>query len=120
MFCQNTLYLKIQKVHDKTLRIVHESNFFYRDLLECNGSASIYQRHLQFLLTEIYKNTVTNNPGFMWRLFREREGPYSLRKGAVGFLPPAKSTTHGANSAYFRGTISSIKSSISIGMSKPI
>ena len=40
-------------------------NTYYRELLECNVSASIHQRHLQFLLTEIYKSTVTNNLRFM-------------------------------------------------------
>ena len=46
MFCQKTLYLKIEKIHHKTLRIIHQSNATYRDLLECNGSTSFHQRHL--------------------------------------------------------------------------
>ena len=49
MFCQKTLYLK-------TIIIIHQSNASCRDLLECNSSTS-----LQFLLTEIYKSTVTTN-----------------------------------------------------------
>ena len=65
MFCQKNLYLKIEKIHHKTLRIIHQSNATYRNLLECNGSTSFHQRHLQFLLTDIYKSTVTTNPIFM-------------------------------------------------------
>ena len=48
MFCQNTLNLKVEKIHHKTLRIIHQSNASYRELLECNGSTSFHQRHLQF------------------------------------------------------------------------
>ena len=62
MFCQKILYLNIEKIHYKTLRIIHQSNVTYRDLLECNSSTFFHQRHLQFLSTEIYKSTATINP----------------------------------------------------------
>ena len=65
MFCQKTLYLKIEKIHHKTLGIIHQSNFTYCDLLECNCSTSFHQRYLQFLLMGIYKSTVTTNPIIM-------------------------------------------------------
>ena len=95
MFCQKTLYIKIEKIHHKTLRIIHQPNASYRDLLECSVSTSIRQRHLQFLLTEIYEITVTTNPRFMWHFFKEREIPHNLRKDAVLFVLPAKSTILG-------------------------
>ena len=41
----------------------------------------------------------------MYHFFREREVPYCLRKGAVLFLPPASSITHGKNSVYYHGTL---------------
>ena len=120
MFCLMTLYLKIEKIHHKTLRIIYQSHTTYRDLLECNGSTSFHQRYLQFLLTEIYKSIVITNPMFMQHFFREREAPYNLKKSVVVFVPPARSTTRGENSIHFRGTLiwnqlsSSIKSSQSI------
>ena len=115
MLFQKTLYLKIVKIHHKRLRIIYQSNASYRNLIECNGSTSFHQRHLQFLLTKVYKSAVTTNP-----VFREREAPINLRKVAVFFLALARSTTPGKNSAHFRGTLiwnqlpSSIKSSKSI------
>ena len=126
MFCQKTLYLKIEKIHQKTLGIIHQSHATYRDLLERNGSTSFHQRCLQFLLTEIYKSIVTTNPIFMQCFFREREAPYNLKKVVALFLPPARSTTRGENSIYFPGTLiwnqlpSSIKSSQSIIEFKPV
>ena len=118
ILCQKGLYVKIEKIHHKTLRIIHQSNTSYCDLHW--QYTSILQRHLQFLLMEIYKSNVTTNRRFMWHFFREKKVPYILRKGAVLFLPPARSTTHGVNSAHFRGILiynqlpSSIKPSKSI------
>ena len=65
MFCQKTLYIKIEKIHYKTRRIIDQTNASYHDLVECNGITSFHQRHLQFLLRKIYKSTVTTNPIFM-------------------------------------------------------
>ena len=65
MLFQKNLYLKIEKIHHKTLRIIYQSNASHRDLIECNGSTSFHQRHLQFLLTKTYKSIVTTNPIFM-------------------------------------------------------
>ena len=61
MFCQKTRYLKIQKIHFKTLRIIHQSIASYRDFLECNDSISFHQQHSQLHFTEIYKSTVITN-----------------------------------------------------------
>ena len=43
MFCQKTLYVKIEKIYRKTLRISQESDVSYCDLPECIGSTSIHQ-----------------------------------------------------------------------------
>ena len=85
MFCEITIYLKIEKIHYETLTIFHQSNASYSDLLECNGKTSIHQWHLRFLSTEIYKRTVTINPRLMWTFFRENKVPYNLRKGVQSF-----------------------------------
>ena len=95
-------------------------NTYYRELLECNVSTSIHQRHLQFLLTEIYKSTVTNNLRFMWHFFWKGKVPYNLRKVAVLYLPPASSTNHQTNSANFRRTLICNQLPISIKPSKSI
>ena len=79
MFCQKTLYLKIEKIHYKMLSIIDQPNASYLDLLECNGSTSFHQQHLQLLLTEIYKSTVTTNPILMQHFFREKKAPYNLK-----------------------------------------
>ena len=105
MFCQKTLYLKMEKIHHKTLKIIHQSNASYCDLLECNSSISIHQRHLQFLLTEVYKSTVTTDPRSIWYFFRKRKILYNLRKSAVFFFSRARLKNHETNCVYFRGPL---------------
>ena len=53
MFCRKGLYLKMQTIHHKTLKVICQSNKTYDELLELGEIVSIYQRHLRFLVTEV-------------------------------------------------------------------
>ena len=66
MFCRKTLYHKIEKIHHRTLKVIYQSEESYENLLLESSSVSIHQRHLRFLVTEIYKSTTQINPEFMW------------------------------------------------------
>ena len=111
MFCRKELYLKKQKNHHKTAKVIYQSNKTYLELLELSETVSIYQRHLRFLVTEVYKSISYLNPKFMCSFFTHKEIPYNLRKGQVLPLPPARSTYYGTNSVHFRGSI--IRSNLS-------
>ena len=100
MLCHKGTYLKMQKIHHKSLKVIYQSDASYDDLLQLSNSVSLHQRHLRFLLTEIYKSTGTLNPQFMWSYFKYRKVPYNLRRGPVLFIPPARSTIYGTNSAF--------------------
>ena len=93
MFCRKNSYIKIQKLHLKTLRVIYQSNESYERLLEISNKLSIHQRHLRFLLVEIYKSASNVNPEFMWQYF------ISL------VLPNAKTTYFGTNTSHFRGSL---------------
>ena len=104
-FCQKTTYLRSKGYTKRRLELFTCHTPL---IVICQNAMvvnSIHQRHLQFLLTEIYKNNVTPIPRFTWHFFREREVPYNLRKGAVLLRPPAKLTTHGTNIAHLHGTL---------------
>ena len=53
MFCRKGLYLKMQKIHHKTLKVIYQSNKTYEELLELNETVSIHQQHLRFLVIEV-------------------------------------------------------------------
>ena len=113
-------YLKMQKIHHKTLKVIYESYKIYEELLELSETVSIHERRLIFLVTEVYKSTSYLNPKFMCSFFTHKEIPYNLRKGQVLSLPPARSTYYRTKSVHFRGSLiwnnlpSYIKSSRSV------
>ena len=105
MFCRKGLYLKMQKIHHKTLKAIYQSYKTYEELLELSETVSIHQRHLRFLVSEVYKSTSYLNPKFMCSFFTHKEIPYNLSKGQVLSLPPARSTYYGTNSVDFRRSL---------------
>ena len=97
MFCHKTTNLKMQKINHKSLKVIYQSDASYDNLLQLSNSVSLHQRHLRFLLTEIYKSTGTLNPQFMWWYFKCREVSHKLRRGPVLFISTARSTIYGTN-----------------------
>ena len=86
--------------------MVHNANdTTYNELLSMNSDISIHQRHLRFLVTEVFKSVNNLNPHFMRDYFKMNFFPYDLRKGNTLHLPPAHSTRHGINSLLFRGSL---------------
>ena len=62
---QKSVVFEIQKIYQKKLEVIYQSNKTYEELLELSETLSIHQRHLRFLVTEIYKSTSYLNPKFM-------------------------------------------------------
>ena len=83
MFCRKTLYSKIEKIHHRTLKVIYQSNDTYENLLLQSNTVSVHQRHLRFLMIEIYKSISQLNPQFMWSFFTHKDIPYNLRKGTI-------------------------------------
>ena len=57
MFHSRTLNNRINKIHEKALRLVYKNETFlsFDELLKRDKSVSIHQKNLQILATEIYK-----------------------------------------------------------------
>ena len=104
MFCHETTYLKMQKIHHKSLKVIYQSDTSYDDLLQLSNSVSLHQRHLRFLLREIYWYWYLE-PQFTWSYFKYRKVPYNLRRDPVLFIPPARSPIYGTNSVHFLGSL---------------
>ena len=102
MFCRKTLYHKIEKNDHTTLKVIYLSEESYENLLLESSSVSVHQRHLCFLVTEIYKSRTRKNPKFMWPYFTYNNITYNLRKEPILYLPSMHSTYYGTNSIHFR------------------
>ena len=53
---EKLFYYKIEKNHHRALKVIFQSEESYENLLLQSSSVSIHQRHLRFLVTEIYKS----------------------------------------------------------------
>ena len=51
--------------------------------LQMCQTISIYQQHLKFLVTEIFKSTSSLNPQFKWSSFTYKEIPHNLRDNTL-------------------------------------
>ena len=77
----------------------------YDELFSVSSDVSIHQRHLRFLVTEVFKAVNNLNPHFMRDYFKTIFSPHDVRKGSTLHLPPAHSTHHGINSLSFPGSL---------------
>ena len=75
----------INKIHEKTLRLVYkdEKNLSLDDLLKKDQSVSIHQRNLQILATEMYKARNDLEPEIMKDIFHSVQKPYNLRNDST-------------------------------------
>ena len=105
MFSRKILCHKIEKNHHRTLKVIYQSEESYENLLLESSSVSLHQRHLRFLVTEIYKSATQINPEFMWPYFTYNSISYNLRKGPILYLPSTHSTYYSTNSVHFRGSL---------------
>lgn len=84
IFCNRKLKLKFKNFHKRALKVVfneYEKNYY--DFLADHDKVSIYQKHLQFLVTEVFK----------------------LTKKIVVKLPGTNTTKYGINSPSFKGAM---------------
>ena len=80
MFHDRCLNAKVNKIHERALRIVYkDSHADYEALLTLDNAVSIHQRNLQYLMIEIYKTKHNLNPSFMNEIFETRNVHYDLR-----------------------------------------
>ena len=105
MFGRKFLISRVQKINFRSLQVVHHTyDTTYDELLSMNSDVSNHQRHLSFLVTEVFKSVNNLNPHFMWNYFKMNFFPYDLWKGNTLHLPTAYLTRHVINSFLFRGS----------------
>ena len=81
MFHSRTLNNRINKIHERALRVVFKNETFlsFDDLLKRGKSVSIHQKNLQLLGTEIYRRKNDLGPKIIKYTFHFIQKPYNLR-----------------------------------------
>ena len=105
MFHNRALNNRINKIHERAFLLVYQNkNLFFSEPLELQNAVTIYQRNLQFIVTDIFKVKNNLSPEIMKQVFDFQEPYYNLRSETSQFRRENIKTTHyGIQSAKFLG-----------------
>ena len=105
MFCSRSCNNKINKLHERALRLVYddyESSFDV--LINKNKSFSIHHQNVQKLMTEVYKFLNKPSPdNFFDSLFTSKRRQDPLQNDLLA--PSVKTVTKGKGSAKYLGAV---------------
>ena len=83
MFHSRGLNHRINKIHEKSLRLVYNDNLSsFAELLIKDNSVTIHEKNLQVLVTEVYK-AINNLSPIMKSIFDLKSTSYNLRSGLI-------------------------------------
>ena len=104
MFHNRTLNNKINRLHERSLRLVYKKdNLSFEELLELDQSVSIHHRNIQKLATEMYKVKNGLSPIPVKELFNECNSNYNLRNKRYWETSNARTVIYGTETISFRG-----------------
>ena len=104
MFHSRTLNDKINKLHERTLRLVYkDDNLTFQQLLEKDKSVTIHERNIQKLAIEMYKVKNNLSPLPLQELFKQRDQTYLLRKERCWEVPHVETVNYGTETLRYRG-----------------
>ena len=104
MFHSRIMNNKINKLHERALRIVYNNNnLTFQELLDLDNAVTIHKRNLQKLATEIYKVKNNLSPQPTQELLIEHTAIHDLRNKRRWELPNVKTICYGQESVRYRG-----------------
>ena len=104
MFHNRTLNNKINRLHERALRLVYtDEKLSFHQLLEMDNSVSIHHRNLQRLAIEMYKIKNKLSPLPMQDLFVDNANPYDLREKRCCETTNIRTVSYGTETIRYRG-----------------
>ena len=104
MFHSRILNDKINKLHERTLRLVYkDDNLTFHQLLEKDKSVTIHERNIQKLAIEMYKVKNNLSPSPVGDLFKQRTEVYGLRNKRCWEVPRVQTVNFGIETIRYRG-----------------
>ena len=104
MFHSRTLNNRINKLHERALRLVYkDTQLTFEELLHKDNSFSIHHRNLQKLAIEMYKVQNNLSPTLMKNIFPDRKIPYNLRNMNPFQSSNVSTVFNGTETISFRG-----------------
>ena len=104
MFHSRTLNNRINRLHERALRLVYKNpRLSFDELLRKDNSFCIHDRNLQILATEMYKTKNNLSPTQMKHVFPDRAIPYNLRNVNPFQAKNVSTVYYGTNTIAFQG-----------------
>ena len=94
MFHSRNLNNKINRIHERALRLVYQNNLSFSELLDLDNSVTVHLKYLQVLVTEIYKVKNGIAPEIMKDIFELQNPSYNLRSSCNQFRRKNIKTGH--------------------------
>ena len=94
MFHSRSLNNKINRIHERALRLVYQNNLSFSELLDLDNSVAVHQKNLQVFVTEIYKVKNGIAPDIMNDIFELQNPSYNLRSSCNQFRRENVQTVH--------------------------
>ena len=103
MYHNKTYNNKINRLHERCLRLIYNDNLSsFEDLLENDNSVSKHHKNLQALAIEIFKVHTKTSPEIMQEVFQVKEQDnYNLQNQTDFVIPQVKSVNHSLESVRF-------------------
>ena len=100
MFHSRTLNNKINRLHERCLRIIYNDNTSsFTDFLEIDNSVSVHHRNIQVLATELYKFVNSLSPKLVSDCFKlNNMTVYNTRNRSTFYSRPVRTVLHGTES----------------------
>jgi len=104
MFHSRTLNNKINRLHERALRIVYKDyNSTFKELLQLDNSFTIHEMNLQKLATEMYKIKNQLSPTLVQGLFTDYDNSYGLRNQRCWATNKVNTVNNGTETFLYRG-----------------
>ena len=106
MFHSRSSNNKINRLRERVLRIVYNDfKSFFENLLEKDGTVSIYLKNMQKLAIEMFKISKDFSVPLMSELFHQKVNHYDLRNPYEFSIPNVNSVFHGQGSISYLGPL---------------
>ena len=104
MFHSRALNQRINKLHERALRLVYKCpTLTFKEMLAKDNSFTIHDRNLQRLATEMYKIINNHSPSIMKEIFPMSSNPYNLRNKNPFQIHNIHSVYNGTETLAYRG-----------------
>ena len=104
MFHSRTLNNRINRLHEKALRLVYKDDHCsFEELLNKDNAVSIHHRNLQILVTEMYQVKNNLSSTIMSNIFQENNTAYDLRNKREFRTGNVRTVLSGTETISYRG-----------------